>query len=343
MNAINYKRMLAFLFMAGLLVFTAACMSGGQQEQQSSGAESSGEESSGDSNEVAFRQEPGKLFISIGGKPFATYVYEDSVTTRPYFAHVQSPCGIQATRNHPPQAGDPQDHDTYHPGIWQSFGDLSGNDYWRLKSKVAHEMFVEQPKGGAGEGTFTVRNFYMSPDGKDRLVAERVKYTILVRPEGYLLIQSSTFSSDAGDFTFGDQEEMGFGIRVNTKITGQFGQGSLSNAEGLKGEDATWGQASNWIDYSGPVDDKYLGVTLMPDPENFRPSWYHARDYGMVTANPFGRKAMEQGEASVVTVKKGEEFRLGFGVLIYCNPNGQQADVEKAYEDYLSVLKNSRS
>ncbi|HYH56030.1 MAG TPA: DUF6807 family protein, partial [Anseongella sp.] len=308
--------------MIAILVYAGACVREGKSGQQESRAENT----SDTLPEVAFRQEPGKLFITIGGQPFAVYVYEDSVITRPYFAHVKTSCGIQATRNHPPQAGDPQDHGTYHPGIWQSFGDLNGNDYWRLKSKVEHEMFTEQPKGGRGEGSFTVRNFYMGGGGKDRMIAELVKYTVLVRPSGYLLVQNSTFSSDAGDFTFGDQEEMGFGIRVNTGITAQFGQGSLSNADGLKGEDATWGQASKWIDYSGTVEGNYLGVVLMPDPGNFRPSWYHARDYGMVTANPFGRAAMEQGEKSAVTVKMGEEFNLGFGVLLYCNPDGRQID-----------------
>src|SRR5690606_10682004 len=118
----------------------------------------------------------------------------------------------------------------FHPGAWLSFGDINGHDYWRIKSKVEHEMFVEQPKGTAGEGTFTVRNYYISKDGKDRVVSELVKYTILVRPAGYLLMANSTFSSDDQDFTFGDQEEMGFGVRVNTRITPQYGQGQIVNA-----------------------------------------------------------------------------------------------------------------
>lgn len=80
-------------------------------------------------------------------------------------------------------------------------------------------MFVQQPVGGPGKGTFTVRNYYMSTDGKDRVCVELAKYTILVRPSGYLLVWNSTFSSDAHDFTFGDQEEFGLGIRVNTKIS----------------------------------------------------------------------------------------------------------------------------
>ena len=219
---------------------------------------------------VAFQQKPGNLLITVGGRPFATYVYEDPVITRPYFAHVKTACGIQATRNHPPDADDAKDHATFHPGIWLGFGDINGNDYWRLKAKVEHEMFVEQPAGGPGRGTFAVRNYYMSADGKERVCAELAKYTILVRPSGYLLVWNSTFSSSAGDFTFGDQEEFGLGIRVNTKISVQYGQGHMTNAEGLKDGKETWGKVSSWIDYSGPIGDRYAGMAIMPDPANFR-------------------------------------------------------------------------
>ncbi|MEX2564921.1 MAG: DUF6807 family protein [Cyclobacteriaceae bacterium] len=296
---------------------------------------------SGEENkpEVKFDLNPGELLITIGDEPFATYSFEDTKITRPFFANVNTPCGIQATRNFPPQPEDPQDHDTMHPGIWLSFGDINGNDYWRNKAKVEHEMFVEKPKGGPGKGTFSVRNYYMSPDGKDRVLAELVEYTILVRPSGYLLIWDSTFSSDSNKITIGDQEEMGLGIRLNTAVNVEYGEGQITNAEGMKDEEGTWGKASDWIDYSGPVDDKYIGMAIMPSPDNFRSSWYHARNYGFVAANPFGRAAMEQGEKSEVTVSEGDEFELGFGIFVYCTSTGEKLDVSDAYQDYLDLRK----
>lgn len=287
---------------------------------------------------VAFEQKPGELTITVGGTPFAVYVYEDPKISRPYFAHVKSSCGVQVTRNYPPQEGDPKDHATFHPGIWLSFGDINGNDYWRLKAKVEHEMFVAQPKGGAGTGSFTVRNYYLSADGKDRILAELVKYTISVRPSGTLLMINSTFSSESTDLAFGDQEEMGLGVRVNTKFTVQYGKGHITNAEGMKEEEGTWGNSSKWVDYSGIVDDKMVGVTIMPDPGNFRPSWFHTRDYGLMAANAFGREAMKKGEKSSTVVKKGEKFELGYGVLIYCKSKNDKPDIEGGYRDYLQIL-----
>ena len=286
--------------------------------------------------EVSFQHQPGKLLISVGGEPFAAYVYEDAKIRRPYFAHVKAPSGVQATRNHPPIEGvDAADHDTMHPGIWLGLGDVNGNDYWRNKADVDHEMFIEEPKGGPGRGTFAVRNFYMNPEGTDRLFAREDRYQIIATPEGTLLTQEYTFHDDDTKIVFGDQEEMGMGIRVNSPVAERFG-GKITNADGKVGADECWGQASKWIDYSGEVEGKPVGMTIMPSPNNFRPSWYHARNYGFIAANPFGREAMKQGEKSAVPVEPGEKFKLGFAVLVHSKPD---VDIEKVYAEYVAMVK----
>jgi len=287
---------------------------------------------------VAFKQEPGKLLITIGGTAFATYVHEDSKITRPYFAHVRSPAGIQVTRNHPPIEGqDATDHATMHPGVWLAFGDINGNDYWRLRAKVKHEAFAEGPEGGAGRGTFTVRNRYLSAEGDRTVCVERCHYMILVRRAGYLLICDSTFTSESGDFAFGDQEEFGLGMRVATPISVRQG-GHITDSEGRKNEKQVWGKQADWCDYSGTIKGHRVGMTVMPDPNNFRRSWYHARDYGLVVANPFGRNAMTRGEKSKVAVREGEAFHLGYGVFIYAAPAGAKVDIDAAYRDYLKII-----
>ena len=274
--------------------------------------------------------------ISIGGNPFAHYVYEDTTITRPYFAHVKTASGIQATRNHPPVEGiDSLDHDTIHPGIFLGFGDISGHDYWRLEARVKLEEFVEMPTSGAGKGTFAVRNAYLTQDGTGRVCTEICRYTILVRPIGYLLILDSTFSSDDVDLVFGEQDEMGLGVRVNTRISVEPGNGHITNAEGLRGEPQVRKAESDWCDYSGTIDNYRIGVTLMPDPGNFRRCWYHARNYGFFGANFFGH----DGGKNPITVKKGEQFRFGCGILIYSVPVSEKVDLNAAYQDYLRQIR----
>src|SRR5262245_39993311 len=82
---------------------------------------------------VEFGRGDNKLTVTIDGLPVAVYCYRDDKITRPFFAHVRAPSGVQVTRHHPPlESQDVTDHDTSHPGIWMSFGDISGSDYWRL-------------------------------------------------------------------------------------------------------------------------------------------------------------------------------------------------------------------
>ena len=175
-----------------------------------------------DPPEVDFdTSKPGQVAVAVGGQPVAVYVYEEqgSPITRPYFAHVRVPGGIQVTRNHPPIEGqDLTDHGTYHPGIWLSFGDISGSDYWRLAARTEQVKFVEQPTSEPGRGCFAVLNRYLDQNDPSKVVCQELaRYTLAVRPEGYLILWDSTFWSDH-EFYFGDQEEMGLGFRVATPL-----------------------------------------------------------------------------------------------------------------------------
>ena len=80
-------------------------------------------------------------------------------------------------------------------------------------------------------------------------------------------------------------------------------------------------------------------MTLMGHPENFRPCWMHARDYGFIAANPFGRNAFGKGEPSRVIVKPGESLRLRYGVLLHASPADRPADVHEAFKEYVRIAK----
>jgi hypothetical protein len=122
--------------------------------------------------------------------------------------------------------------------------------------------------------------------------------------------------------------------------------GQVLNAEGLTGLEKKaggspnnlYGKASDWCDYSGVIEDTLIGTMVMPDPNNFRRSWYHVRDSGLIAANPFGRKGVAGGKKSEVLVKKGEELHLGFGVAIYSAPKSSKIDRKAMYQDYLKVI-----
>ena len=294
----------------------------------------------GELPDVTFSQRPGAIQIGSGGEPMATYVYDDPEIPRPYICDVYAPGRIQVTRNHPPVIGkDLTDHALFHPGIWMAFGDLAGADNWRNRDHVLHDGFVEKPAGGPGRGTFAVRNLYLRGNDRAKVLCREVcRMTLLVRPSGYLLLWDSTFESVGENVSFGDQEEMGLGVRVASPITAQR-DGRILNSNGQVDEKQAWGKAADWCDYSGLIDDRWVGVTLMCDPANFRPSWFHARDYGLLLANPFGRKAFHKGSESRIPVTSDKPLRIRYAVLIHSNRRQRQKNhLAEAYADFLKLL-----
>lgn len=257
----------------------------------------------------------GTLTIRIDERPIAVYVYEDANVLRPYFRDLLTVSGAPVTRNYPPVEGqDPTDHATFHPGLWMAFGDIGGADFWRNKARVEHVRFVAPPAVEGGALRFTAENVYR--DGERALCTETTTYTFTAKDSHWTLAIDAAFAPAGAAVIFGDQEEMGLGVRVATPIMVKNG-GRILNSDGLENEAGVWGKTAAWADYSAVTYGERYGVTIVPDPGNFRPSWFHARDYGLLVANPFGRKAFTEGEASAVTVNPGESLRLRFRVIVY--------------------------
>lgn len=284
---------------------------------------------------LAFTERDGQLDITAADTIIATYVYRDPEISRPYFAHVRTLDGIQVTRNHPPQVDDPEDHATFHPGIWLAFGDISGTDFWRNKAEVKHRRFDQPPTVQAdGALVFSVENVYI--DGGKIICTETCNYRISAEGEGWMLRSDSTFEALVQPVVFGDQEEMGFGVRMATPLAVLKG-GAILNSEGAKNEAGVWGKAAQWADYSGVIGKSPVGVAVLAHPGNFRPSWFHARDYGLLVANPFGQKAFTEGEPSRVTVEPGTPLRLRFGAFIHGAASEDQ--LKKAYNEFVAEVE----
>lgn len=280
-----------------------------------------------------FTERQDRLVITHTGQPVAEFVFRDEKILRPYFANVHAPDGLKVTRNHPPVTGvDATDHETMHPGLWLAFGDINGADFWRNKGHIEHVRFTEPPTVRDGRLTFATECRLRTADGR-YLCSLTNRFALSAQTNACLFVWDATFRSEAGDFTFGDQEEMGFGARVATAITEKNG-GMITSSTGLKTAKNTWGQPAEWCDYSGMVDGKPVGITLMTHPQNFRPSWWHNRDYGVFVANPFGRAAMKQGERSTVTVKRGESFHLRFAAAVHA---GEGFIPDSAYRDFIQA------
>ena len=99
-----------------------------------------------------------------------------------------------------------------------------------------------------------------------------------------------TLHASEGPFTFGVNEEGMMAIRTHPelRLEGSVAKGHAINSEGDR-DKPVWGKRAKWVDYWGPVDGKVVGVAILDHPSNpNHPTWWHARYYGLVAANPFG-------------------------------------------------------
>jgi hypothetical protein len=283
--------------------------------------------------EFAFTEQPDRLVITQAAKPVAHFVIKDDKILRPYFAHLHTPDGLQVTRTHPPVAGkDAVDHDTMHPGIWLAFGDISGNDFWRNKAAVRHERFVATPTVKAGQLTFATESSLLATTGT-KLATLGSRFVVSRVGDGFLLTWYAAFTPTADGLYFGDQEEMGFGVRVATELTEKKG-GIITSSSGATTAKGTWGKTANWCDYNGVLGERRVGIAVFAGPQNFRASWFHNRDYGLMVANPFGENAFTKGAKSRVAVAKGETFHLRFGAWIHSSAKDGLADVAGAWQNF---------
>ncbi|WP_437206305.1 PVC-type heme-binding CxxCH protein [Planctomicrobium sp. SH664] len=276
-----------------------------------------------------------RIRLTLDGAPIGEFVYQDKLIRRPYFINIRLPGGPQLTRNFPPVKGqDPTDHADMHPGVWLGFGDINSQDFWRNRGRIEHDKISQPPTVSGNELSFVTVGKLVSDSGEPICRMEN-RIRIQAADGGWRLNWNAVFFADQHELKFGDQEEMGFGVRVATPISEKKG-GHLLSSEGGQSAKAIWGKPAKWCDYSGTIDGKPCGVTLLTGPGNFRKSWWHVRDYGLAVANPFGQAAMKQGEKSEIVVPRGDSLELEFAAVFH---SGSQYDPAQAYADFVASEK----
>ena len=264
--------------------------------------------------------DPAGWTITQGDELFAGYVLDSN--GKPIIYPLVGPGGHRMTRDFPMKEAGPNeksDHD-HHRSFWLTHGDVNGVDFWL---DDAHCGKIVQTKGSAkanddGSVVIETENDWNGPDGK-RILSDLRRFTF--RSVGGRRIIDCDFLLKAtdGDVNFGDTKEGSFGIRVagTMKADAKLG-GKITNAQGEHDKDA-WGQKSAWVDYSGPVDEDIVGVTIHDHPESFGyPTRWHVRTYGLFAANPFGVHDFVGGDKTEgVVLKNGEQMRLSYRVVLY--------------------------
>jgi hypothetical protein len=289
---------------------------------------------------VLLEEVPGKLQVSVGGKHLTTYNHDQVV--RPYLYPVFVDENVGITRNWPMVegvAGESTDH-PHHKGIYTAQDDINGVNNWGdgpAHGWQIHRTFSRIYSGPVAGG-FTAELDWADHDRNVYMTETRHITFYNTTSRARLFDYEVSLHASQGDLTIGDTKEGGFiSVRMACSMEEQReGGGVIVNGCGGVREAETWGKRAHWCDYSGPIGDRWYGVTLMDHPHNPRfPTYWHVRAYGLMTANCLGRHDFTADPANRwdMSIAAGESRTWRYRVLIH-HGDARAARVPVHYQDF---------
>lgn len=290
--------------------------------------------------EVSLEKGDGKVTVTIGDALFTEYVFEGAGRSKPILYPVNGPGGVRMVRDYPMKKteGEASDH-PHHASLWYTHGDVNGVSFWHVADDTGT---IVNESTEVADGAITSKNSWKDKDGKlqcsdttvIRFAADEVTRTI-----DYQV----TVEASAGDVKFGDTKEGSMGIRTHPNLRLSNGKGvTTANGKALNSngdrDKALWGKAAAWVDYWGEIDGKTVGVAIFDHPTNPRhPTTWHARDYGLVAANPFGWSYFKKAEkgAGDLVIKDGESVTWRYR-FVFHEGDVTAANVGWLYESFAS-------
>ncbi|TDQ19511.1 methane monooxygenase PmoA-like [Algoriphagus boseongensis] len=304
-----------------------------------------------------------KVEVLIDGKLFTSYYYPESLA-KPVLYPIISAGGHEITRGYPlaPRAGERVDH-PHHVGHWMNYGDVNGLDFWNnsdaipadQKSKygtIVHTGILEAketPKGAELE----IGMDWVRPDGKI-LLKEKTRFVFSSEGEKRSITRITTLTAQDLSVSMKDNKEGVFAIRVARELEHPSNKpeiftdangipttvASLNN-EGVSGKyrssagkegDEVWGTRGTWVTLNGQIGSETITVAIVDHPSNpGYPTYWHARGYGLFSANPLGQKELSGGKDVLdFKLQPGESVTFKYEILVISGyqPNDQEMNKE---------------
>ncbi len=262
--------------------------------------------------------------------------YRTDIGAKPFLFPLVGPTGNSYTRAYPMEtlAGEDRDH-PHQRSLWFTHGKVNGIDFW--SEQKGHGTIKETARtsivSGHVLGRLGTSDDWIGPDGRKVCEDERV-LTFYKTANARVIDFEIVLKAAPGPVTFGDTKEGMFGLRVASSMDVDRKRGGrIVNAEGLVDGQA-WGKASPWVDYSGPIDGKTVGIAILNHPRSFRyPTTWHVRTYGLFAANPFGWRDFGLSNPGDYTLPAGGRLWFGYRVILH-EGDATSARIADAFERY---------
>jgi len=306
-----------------------------------------------------------KIDIMIDGKLFTTYRWPDNVC-KPVLYPICTSAGTKITRGFPmePKTGERADH-PHQIGMWLTYGNVDNFDFWGNGSQglgtrnknggVIKHLSVD--KISEGEGLLVTSESWVDPAGKE-LLKENTEYHFMAKGQTRIIDRITTLTAGDNNVSMPDTKEGMFGIRVARQLelpaTGDIKlysadghpttvkamsnegiSGNYLNSEGTTGLDV-WGTRAKWMDLYGNIGDEKISLVICDHPKNQSyPTYWHARGYGLFSANPFGVKDFTQGEEELnFSVPAGKSTTFRYRVIVSSGTHLTDSEINVYADDF---------
>lgn len=285
-------------------------------------------------------EEAGVVKVLAGGQPFTELDYKKYA--KPVLTTLTGPTGVNLLRNWPMRdatEGEEKDH-PHHKGLWFTHGSVNGVDFWAENAKAGKIVVTSVPKVTQDHEAILIETAerWNAPDGR-KVCSSITLIRAGLDGEDRYIDYTIIIHAGEGDVTFGDTKEGTMGIRSHPALNlkGKVATARAVNSEGGK-DAAIWGKKARWVDYTGQVEGKTVGIACFDAPGNLRhPTTWHARDYGLIAANPFGLhdfdKKTNAAGAGNHTIKKGESLTLRY-LWLFHKGDTEEAKIEERWKKW---------
>lgn len=307
-----------------------------------------------------------KVSVTVGGKPFTEFVYTDTME-KPFLYPIVAAGGQTITRGFPwnPQPNDPTDH-PHHIGLWFNYEKVNGLDFWNNSYNIAADKkknygwirttrVTDTQSGSTGklgyEADWTNQN-------KDVLLQEKTSFSFSAGDHVRVIDRVTTLTA-VQDVSFPDVKDGMLGLRVAhelelpvketkeykdgngnvTKVTAPKDPnvtGNYLTSQGKEG-DAAWGTRGNWCMLYGNKGGDAISIVIIDHPQNpGYPTYWHARNYGLFSANPLGQKVFSEGKQVLdFKLAKGQSVTFRYRIVI---ASGKDRLPKEAIDSYASAF-----
>ncbi len=302
------------------------------------------------------RKSEQKVDVMINGRLFTSYCYHDSLVKQVLYPVLTS-SGTAVTRGWPisPGPGERRDH-PHHIGMWLNYGDVNTYDFWNNSHAVPEKlrkvhngtikhMKIKKISSGKKEGVLITGESWLSPFG-NKLLSEKTEYHFIADGSTRIIDRITTLTADSSVVVFNDTEEGMFAVRVarqlelpskkekDNPVEGD-PTGDYRSSEGITGSDV-WSTRAKWMNLFGHIGSEKISLVICDHPKNLSyPTYWHARGYGLFSANPLGVKDFTEGRQSLnYSMTQGRSLKFRYRVIISSGNYLTDAEINDYVSDF---------